>query len=171
VVTNDRPTAAPERSVLFVCLGNICRSPTVEIVFKSVLEDQGLHQHVFVDSAGTGSWHVGAPPDPRAIQAARRRGYDLTALRARQVEASDFERFGWILAMDNANLRELKSLRPADYSGHLGLFLEFAPELGLREVPDPYFGGRDGFDHVLDIAEKASAALLTHITARLRGGR
>ncbi len=93
---------------------------------------------------GLGDWHVGAPPDRRAIQAARRRGYDLTALRGRQVEPADFTRFGWILGMDDSNLRALTAMKPPDFGGHLGLLLDFAPETGLREVPDPYYGGPDG---------------------------
>jgi protein-tyrosine phosphatase len=161
----------PERSVLFVCLGNICRSPTVEAVFRAALEQQRLDDRIHVDSAGTGNWHVGSPPDPRAIQAARRRGYDLTALRARQVEAADFKRYGWILAMDESNLRVLESMRPAGFGGHLGLLLDFAPGLGMREVPDPYYGGRDGFDRVLDLAEAASEALIRHLHEALRSSK
>ena len=158
----------PERSVLFVCLGNICRSPTVEAVFRAALEQQRLDDRIHVDSAGTGNWHVGCAPDPRAIQAARRRGYDLTALRARQIEPADFSRYGWILAMDESNLRVLESMRPSGFAGYLGLLLDFVPELGVREVPDPYYGGRDGFDHVLDLAEAASDALIRHLHERLR---
>ena len=157
-----------EHSVLFVCMGNICRSPTVEAVFRAALEQQRLDDRIHVDSAGTGDWHIGSPPDMRAIQAARRRGYDLTALRARQVEATDFSRYGWILAMDETNLRALKSMRPPSFAGHLGLLLDFVPELGLREVPDPYYGGREGFDHVLDLAEAASAALIRQLSAPSR---
>lgn len=157
----------PERSVLFVCLGNICRSPTVEAVFRAALEQQKLDSNIHVDSAGTGDWHVGSPPDVRAIQAARRRGYDLTALRARQVERTDFQRFGWILAMDESNLRALEAMKPPDFSGHLGLLLDFVPEVGLREVPDPYYGGREGFDRVLDLAETVSEALIRHLEARI----
>ena len=160
-------THPPECCVLFVCLGNICRSPTVEAVFRATLEQQRLDDRIHVDSAGTGNWHVGSPPDSRAIQAARRRGYDLTALRARQVEPADFQRYGWIIAMDESNLRVLESMRPADYPGHLGLLLDFVPELGVREVPDPYYGGRDGFDRVLDLAESASEALIRHLHERL----
>jgi protein-tyrosine phosphatase len=157
-----------EHSVLFVCLGNICRSPTVEAVFRAALEQQKLDKRIHVDSAGTGDWHVGSPPDTRAIQAARRRGYDLTALRARRVDPADFKRYGWILAMDESNLRALQSMRPPAYQGHLGLLLDFVPEAGVREVPDPYYGGRDGFDRVLDLAESASAALIRHLHERLR---
>ena len=153
----------PAASVLFVCMGNICRSPTAEAVFRAALAQLGLEAQYRADSAGIGDWHVGSPPDRRAIQAANRRGYDLTALRARQVGLADFARFGWILAMDHANLRELETLRPHDYAGHLGLFLDFAPELGVREVPDPYYGGPEGFERVLDLVETASAALVERL--------
>jgi len=154
---------APASSVLFVCMGNICRSPTAEGVFRATVAQVGLAQSIRADSAGTGDWHVGDPPDRRAIQAARRRGYDLTALRARQVQAADFDRFGWILAMDASNLRLLEAIKPRGYGGHLGLFLELAPDLGVRDVPDPYYGGPDGFERVLDLVETASAALLAQM--------
>lgn len=153
----------PESSVLFVCMGNICRSPTAEGVFRTAVAQVGLSHRIHADSAGTGDWHVGDPPDRRAIQAARRRGYDLTALRARQVEIGDFDRFGWILAMDATNLRRLEAMRPGGYAGHLGLFLDLAPHLGVREVPDPYYGGPEGFERVLDLVESASAALLARL--------
>ncbi len=151
--------------VLFVCMGNICRSPTAEAVFRAAIEQQNLGARIRADSAGIGDWHVGAPPDRRAIAAARRRGYDLAALRARQVEVADFARFGWILAMDRGNLRELEAMRPHAFTGHLGLFLDLAPGLGVREVPDPYYGGTDGFERVLDLVEKASAALIERLRA------
>ncbi len=150
-------------SVLFVCLGNICRSPTAEGVFRAALVQVGLAEQVLADSAGIGNWHVGSPPDRRAIQAARRRGYDLTALRGRQVVPADFRRFGWILAMDLSNLRALEELRPPEFSGHLGLLLDLVPAIGVREVPDPYYGGADGFEHVLDLVEQASSELVKRV--------
>jgi len=153
----------PVASVLFVCAGNICRSPTAEGVFRAAAARAGFAARIAADSAGIGDWHTGSPPDRRAIQAARRRGYDLTALRARQVEIGDFTRFGWILAMDRSNLRSLEAMRPHDFAGHLGLLLDLAPELRTREVPDPYYGGPDGFDHVLDLIEAASAVLLARV--------
>ena len=156
----------PAGAVLFVCLGNICRSPTAEGVFRAALEQVGLAGRIVADSAGVGNWHVGSPPDRRAIRAAQRRGYDLTRLRARQVDAADFARFGWILAMDRAILRELEELRPGEFAGHLGLFLDLAPELGVREVPDPYYGGAEGFERVLDLVEAASPKLVERFRQR-----
>jgi protein-tyrosine phosphatase len=166
---NSDTTPDADASVLFVCLGNICRSPTAEGVFRAAVAQQEWGSRIRVDSAGTGDWHVGSPPDRRAIQAARRRGYDLTPLRARQVGVDDFERFGWIVAMDRANLRALEALRPPQYAGHLGLFLDFAPDAGLDEVPDPYYGGLEGFDRVLDLVEVASAGLLERLRQRMSG--
>ncbi len=146
-------------------MGNICRSPTAEGVFRAALTQVGLERAIHADSAGVGDWHVGQPPDRRAVLAAQRRGYDLSKLRARQVRSADFERFGWILAMDLANLRALEAMRPASYEGHLGLLLDFAPQAGLREVPDPYYGANDGFERVLDLVEMASAELLQRVRA------
>jgi protein-tyrosine phosphatase len=152
-------------AILFVCLGNICRSPTAEGVFRDRARRAGLLPRLEVDSAGTGAWHLGEPPDKRAIVHAAKRGYDLTPLRARQVSVEDFQRFNWILAMDQSNLRELEALQPRSHAGYLGLFLDLAPHVGLREVPDPYYGGAAGFERVLDLVEAASDALL----AKLRG--
>ena len=157
------PQAAVDASVLFVCMGNICRSPTAESVFRSRVERAGLADRLLIESAGIGDWHVGQPPDDRAIMHGRRRGYDLSCLRARQVAREDFDRFDWILAMDMRNLRDLKALCPPTYAGRLGLFLDLVPNLGLREVPDPYFGGADGFEKVLELTERASQALLERI--------
>lgn len=151
-------------------MGNICRSPTAEGVFRTAVEREGLAAHITADSAGIGDWHVGSPPDRRAIQAARRRGYDLTSLRGRQVEVADFARFDWILAMDEDNLRALGALKPPHFGGHLGLLLDFAPHVGLREVPDPYYGGPDGFDRVLDLIEASTAGLLARVRADLGVG-
>src|SRR6516164_1535465 len=112
-------------SVLFVCLGNICRSPTAEGVFRAAADRAGLGRRIHADSAGIGDWHIGSPPDPRAIKAAKRRGYDLSAIRGRRVKAADFARFGWILAMDESNLKALDAMKPAEYDGRLGLLLDF----------------------------------------------
>jgi protein-tyrosine phosphatase len=159
----------PDSSVLFVCLGNICRSPTAEGVFRAAAVKAGIGSLVLADSAGIGDWHIGLPPDKRAIQAARRRGYDLTAMRGRRVEAADFARFGWILAMDESNLRALTEMKPPEFAGHLGLLLDFAPDVGLREVPDPYFGGAEGFDRVLELIEQGTAGLLAQMRVTLAG--
>jgi protein-tyrosine phosphatase len=156
-----------DAQVLFVCLGNICRSPTAEGVFRGAIERAGLATRVRVDSAGIGDWHVGQPPDRRAIAAARERGYDLSRLRGRQVAPADFGEFDWILAMDRSNLRALQALRPPGYAGHLGLFLDLAPQLGRSEVPDPYYGGAADFAHVLDLVEQASEALVERLHLRL----
>ena len=151
--------------VLFVCMGNICRSPTAEGVFRAAAERAGLARGMRIDSAGTHDYHVGEPPDARAIASALRRGYDLRKHRARQIVPRDFERYHWILAMDHRNLQEIASRRPGNYVGHLGLMLDFVPSPGPREVPDPYYGGSDGFERVLDLVEHAADHVLQHITA------
>lgn len=151
--------------ILFVCMGNICRSPTAQGVFTKVVQEQGLEDQISVDSAGTHDYHIGKPPDERAREAASGRDVDLSALRARQVEAGDFTRFDYILAMDRENLDILQALRPIDANGRVGLFMDFAPELAEREVPDPYWGGRRGFERVIDMVEAASRGLLGHIQA------
>jgi protein-tyrosine phosphatase len=152
-------------NVLFVCLGNICRSPTAHGVFAAMVERTGAGAQIRVDSAGTAAWHAGKAPDPRTTATARRRGVDLSALRARQVTGADFESFDMILAMDSANLAALQALQPATYPGHLGLLLDFAPAVGLRDVPDPYYGDGDGFERVYDLVEVACAGLLKHLQA------
>jgi protein-tyrosine phosphatase len=159
--------ASPESSVLFVCMGNICRSPTAEGVFRHVARREGMLDRLTVDSAGIGDWHAGDPPDKRASQHAQRRGYDLTTLRARQVTRDDFARFGWIIAMDRSNLRDLNALKPDGYRGHIGLLLDFAPHIGVREVPDPYYGSAEGFENVLDLVELACTMLLERMRATL----
>lgn len=150
--------------VLFVCLGNICRSPTAEGVFRARLRSSPLASRVRVDSAGTGGWHVGKVPDARACAAALKRGYDLSALRARQVTADDFHRFDYLLAMDADNLAALHAMAPAGLRVRASLLLDLLPASSVREVPDPYYGGDAGFERVLDLLETASDALL----ARLR---
>lgn len=157
-------------SILFVCLGNICRSPTAHGVFEHLLRQEGVESRFLVDSAGTGDWHLGKAPDPRTRAAAARRGYSLDHLRARTLIDEDFSRFDYILAMDAANLRDLRVRCPRGYQGHLGLFLEFAPNSPVTEVPDPYYtSGERGFDEVLDLVEAASAGLLRHL--RTEAGR
>ncbi|HXH04072.1 MAG TPA: low molecular weight protein-tyrosine-phosphatase [Candidatus Competibacteraceae bacterium] len=150
--------------VLMVCMGNICRSPTAEGVLRRKLLQDGLHQRVLVDSAGTHSYHIGSPPDRRSQEAALRRGIDLSGLRARQVAAEDLERFDYILAMDQDNLAHLLTLsRSVQQREKIRLLLEFAPEVGEQEVPDPYYGGVVGFERVLDLIEQASVGLIRHL--------
>lgn len=144
-------------------MGNICRSPTAEAVFRAQVESAGLDGRILIDSAGTHGYHIGTPPDQRAQRAAQRRGYEMGGLRGRQVEAADFERFDYVLAMDHANLSILRALRPKEQRGHLGLLLEFARQHEEREVPDPYYGGETGFERVLDMVEDAATGLLEHI--------
>ena len=149
-------------SVLFVCTGNICRSPTAEGVFRHCVEKAGLAARIVSDSAGTLDYHVGEPPDPRAQAAARRRGYELGELRARRVRREDFELFDYVLAMDKANLSQLERLCPRQHAHKLRLFLEFG-DGSPREVPDPYYGGPESFERVLDLVERAAQRLLRHL--------
>ena len=152
-------------SVLFVCLGNICRSPTAEGVLRSIAAREFPGLNLDIDSAGTADYHVGEPPDRRTVAVARRRGYDLAGLRARQVQRDDFSRFNYVLAMDRANLVELERLRPQGASTRLALFLEFAPEAPELEVPDPYYGGVEDFERVLDLCETAARGLLANLAS------
>ena len=145
--------------VLFVCMGNICRSPTAEGVFRYYAEQAGLADRLEVDSAGTHAYHVGEPADRRARAAAERRGMSLDGIRARRVCAQDYERFDYIIAMDKDNLAHLRDEAPDGHDVRLHLFLEFAPGLET-EVPDPYYGGAAGFERVLDLVEDASRGLL-----------
>jgi protein-tyrosine phosphatase len=149
--------------VLFVCMGNICRSPSALGVFRRVLESRAPDLSVEVDSAGTHDYHVGSPPDRRAIEAARRRGIDLSELRARQVSEDDFARFDLILVMDEENLEQLHRRAPFKYRERIRLLMEFAPDATSRQVPDPYYGGPQGFEAVLDLLEEASQGLLDEL--------
>lgn len=149
--------------VLFVCLGNICRSPSAHGVFQQLVDKAGLQHKIEVDSAGTGEWHVGKPPDKRAIAAASKRGYDLSPLRARQFRADDLQQFDYVLAMDQENLQDMLAAKQSEPRGHVGLFLEFDKSSEYTEVPDPYYGGSNGFERVLDLIESASLGLLDHI--------
>lgn len=153
-------------NVLFVCLGNICRSPTAEGIFRQRIRAAGLEDRIRVDSAGTGAWHVGKGPDPRTCRAALRRGYDLSPLRARQVAAGDYAGFDLMLAMDHDNLLRLKEFRPDGARAEVDLFLG-RYGLGRGVVPDPYYGGEDGFEQVLDLVEQGCDALLEEIKGRL----
>ena len=154
-------------AICFVCLGNICRSPTAEAVMRAQIEATGLAAQIVVDSAGTGDWHVGEAPDARAQGAARQRGYDLSALRGRQIGKTDFERFDLLLAMDDANLRELQKLCPPEHRHKVRLLMEFAARAESREVADPYFGGAQGFEQVLDQCEEACQGLLADLRTRV----
>jgi protein-tyrosine phosphatase len=150
---------------LFVCLGNICRSPTAEAVFRETARREASQLAIEIDSAGTHAYHVGSPPDQRSVAAARRRGIDMSNLRARVVVAADFERFDLLLAMDEQNYQHLLGMAPAERRDRVRLFLDFAPGLGRREVPDPYYGGPTGFEDVLDLVEEASRGLLAALAA------
>ncbi|SFN27600.1 protein-tyrosine phosphatase [Nitrosospira briensis] len=152
-------------SVLFVCMGNICRSPTAEAVFRQQVKAAGFEHAIHIDSAGTHDYHVGQPPDERAQRAAQRRGYDTQKLRGRQVHERDFEVFHYILAMDRANLAILERECPPQYRHKLGLLMQYGEGFsqGIQEVPDPYFGGNQGFEHVLNMVEEAGRGLLNRI--------
>lgn len=154
-------------SVLMVCMGNICRSPTAEGVLRHKLKQAGLDRRVRVDSAGTIATHAGEPPDPRAQSHALKRGYQLADIRARQVKPADFERFDWLLAMDWDNLEYLKDACPSPHQPKLKRLLEFAPHLGRDVVPDPYYGGPAGFDVVLDLIEAACDGLVAELRGQL----
>lgn len=154
--------------ILFVCMGNICRSPSAEGVFRHVLATQAPELAIEIDSAGTHDYHVGDPPDRRSVAAAKRRGIDLSALRARTVAAEDFAHYDLILAMDDQNVRELRRRAPAHYHERIRLMMDFAPQAASRYVPDPYYGGAQGFEEVLDLLEEASRGLLEELRVRHR---
>jgi len=155
--------------VLFVCMGNICRSPLAEGVFRRMLEGTGLTDKIYVDSAGTHSYHIGAPPDTRSQATAMRRGIDLRGIRARQVTVADFTEFDYVLAMDRDNFEHLLGLcREPELRRRVQLFLDYAPDLPEREVPDPYYGGPSGFERVMDLVEEAAQGLLIGIRERYR---
>ncbi|MHB8741730.1 MAG: low molecular weight protein-tyrosine-phosphatase [Sulfuricaulis sp.] len=149
--------------VIFVCLGNICRSPTAEGVFRKLVRDENLDHLFVIDSAGTHAYHVGEPPDERAQDACARRGIDITRLRGRQAIAEDIEKFDYVLAMDHENYRNLLNICPSGHKSRIRLFMEFAPNRPEDEVPDPYFGGVSGFDRMLDMIEEAARGLLEDI--------
>jgi len=156
---NEMPTI----TVLFVCMGNICRSPTAQGVFARLVDEHSLSDIIEIDSAGTHAYHIGERPDERASAAAMNRGVDLSSQQARRVSPDDFERFDYVLAMDNDNYGILVASCPSGYESRLHLFLDFAPDLEISEVPDPYYGGASGFERVLDMIEQASAGLLAEI--------
>ncbi|MCB1724149.1 MAG: low molecular weight phosphotyrosine protein phosphatase [Gammaproteobacteria bacterium] len=152
--------------VLFVCMGNICRSPTAHGVFRAMVRTAGLEDRIQIDSAGTHAYHVGSAPDRRAAATAAARGIDLSDLVARRVEEVDFEAFDYVLAMDQENFLSLSDICPRQHLDKIQLFMDFAPEMRTREVPDPYYGGPSGFDRVFDLVDAASRALLDDIKRR-----
>ena len=155
-------------SVLFVCMGNICRSPTAEGVFRKMVADSPLAGKINIDSAGTHGYHVGAPPDARAIEHAAKRGYDLSALRCRQVNATDFERFDYILAADAMNVKQLKAMCPTRLAHKIEYLLDYGGEEEEFEVPDPYQGEANDFELALDLIEEGCRGLLEYLTDQLR---
>ena len=151
--------------VLMVCLGNICRSPTAEAVFREKVRQQQLDQHIEVDSAGTGSWHIGEAPDKRSMHAAIARGYDMSALRGRQVTPADMFAFDYVFAMDRQNLHDLLDMSAPEHHHKISLFLHHGRS-GYDEVPDPYYSGTDGFELVLDLVEEAAANLVNMLVGK-----
>lgn len=157
---------SPDVNVLFVCLGNICRSPSAEGVFRQVVQQSGFEGRIAIDSCGTGDWHVGKSPDQRAVAAAGNRGIDISGLRARQFQVPDLDRFDYVLVMDRQNLADVRDAWQRHGGTEPALFLEFGRS-EEHEVPDPYYGGDQGFEHVLDLITEASEGLLEHIRERL----
>lgn len=154
--------------VLMICLGNICRSPTAEVVLRVLAERESPGLFSLIDSAGTADYHLGEQPDARSVAAAARRGYDLSALRARQLVRDDFENFDLILAMDRSNLAAMRALAPAAATDKLQLFLHYAPTAGLTEMPDPYYGQPSDFDRVIDLCELAAQGLIKRFSSQRR---
>jgi protein-tyrosine phosphatase len=158
------------KKILFVCLGNICRSPTAEGVFRQVVENHPSFNGFEIDSCGTSAFHVGEPPDPRSIKAAQARGYNLSTIRSREITLTDFTYFDYILAMDSQNLEQIERLAEQaakDLVGgahaKVGLFLQYGTKFNVSEVPDPYYGGKQGFDHVIDLIEDASEGFISQL--------
>ncbi len=152
-------------NVLLVCMGNICRSPIAQGVFEDLLRREGLENEVFVDSAGTGAWHIGHPPDARGLESASKRGVDLSKQRARRVTLEDCQEFDYVIPMDRDNYESVSALCTQS-EAEVRLFLDYAPGLSEEEVPDPYYGGPDGFEHVLDLVEEAARGLLDDVRRR-----
>ena len=154
--------------VLFVCMGNICRSPTAQGVFERLVADSDLATVIQIDSAGTHAYHIGEKPDERASAAALKRGIDLSKQKARRVSADDFQLFDYVIAMDSSNIEDLAASCPPGHESRMRLFMEFAPDIEVNEVPDPYYGGATGFERVLDLIELAAAGLLAEIRQQHR---
>ena len=159
------------RRILFVCMGNLCRSPTAEAVFRHVIRQAGLEHAIECDSAGTHDYHIGDPPDERAQHAAARRGYDMSGLRGRQVAQRDFEQFDRVFAMDRHNLALLKRACPAQHAHKLALYGDAHERYAGQEVPDPYYGGASSFEQVLDMVEQINATLLESLRREIESGR
>jgi protein-tyrosine phosphatase len=157
------PPSSKTTRVLMVCLGNICRSPTAEAVLRRKVHEAGLDERIEVDSAGTADYHVDSPPDRRAVAHGEQRGLKMKHLRGRQVSRDDFDRFDVILAMDEDNLANLQRIRPAGSRAKLALLMSYAPQAGSREVPDPYYGGAEGFETVLDLVESAADGFIASV--------
>ncbi len=155
------------KNVLFVCLGNICRSPTAEGILTTLVERDGLSDQIGVDSAGTGDWQIGKPPHPKAVSFAAAHGYDLSELRARQITCEDFEQFDYILAMDRQNLSDLSQIKPESYQGHLGLLLEFDKSIPVDEVPDPFGMEDTAFRNAFTLIERSVRNLFEDIRKHL----
>lgn len=151
--------------LLFVCLGNICRSPMAEGVFRRIAEEEGVAHLFDIDSAGLGDWHIGQAPDERAQAAALRRGMDISGQSARQIDRADYDRFDLLIAMDGSNYEALTELAPKAARHKIRRFLDFAPHVGTKDVPDPFYGGKEGFDRALDLIEEASRGLLAELLA------
>jgi protein-tyrosine phosphatase len=149
--------------LLFICLGNICRSPMAEGVFRRVAEEEGLLHLFEIDSAGLGDWHIGQAPDTRAQAAARKRGVDISGQSARQIAPEDYRRFDLLLAMDGSNYEELLQFAPCEMRHKVRRFLDFAPHVRTKDVPDPFYGGNEGFDHALDLIEHAARGLIADL--------
>lgn len=157
----------PRAGVLFVCMGNICRSPTAEGVFRHHARTAGIERYLRIDSAGTHASLPNAPPDPRSVAAASRRSYDITRIRARKIQNRDFEKFDFVLASDTRVLSALEAIRPPEYGGRISLLMDFAPGASVRELPDPYYGGPEGFERVLDLIELAVRGLVPAIRSKI----
>lgn len=149
--------------VLFVCTGNICRSPTADGVFRKIVREAGLEDQIIVDSCGLSAYHVGELPDPRSREMAESRGVDLSDIRSRKIKPGDYVQFDYILAMDDGHLRDMRRQAPGSSQNRIELFLDYHPDMGGQSVPDPYYGGANGFVHVFDMIEEASNNLLTQI--------
>lgn len=154
-------------SVLFVCLGNICRSPTAEGIFRQLAGEAGLLDRIEIDSAGTAGWHTGKGPDPRSCAMAGRYGIDITGLRARQIRREDFERFRYVIALDRDNLKDIRAMAPAGHSASVKLLLDFVPGMEGQPVPDPYYGDEADFEETFRLARLGCEALLKAVAAEV----